>query len=244
MKYVLTLAVLSVILLTTFSVCTTMSSEPSDFEEVRDEVVGLFGTLLSPSIFTPASSEKLSVSVYGRSLTAEGEVPDFDGSFSDEIDEMTIFVGARLGGLGATIGFGQGSEFEFSQPIIVSVDYKTSLLENAPMVDAAIDFQYSIIALPDEENINVSVLGFGVFSINGLVSATALPIVEPYLGITLNYVYLNSDTEGYIDAWKPIPKAGVQVGFGPLSIGAELALIKNKHIDSAWIWNLGASVRF
>jgi len=171
-------------------------------------------------------------------------VTDFDGSVSDEVNEMTIFVSARLGGLGATIGFGEGSEFEFSQPVILSVDYKVGLLDSEPMLDAAIDVQYSMIALTDEEKIDVSALGFGVISINGLVSASLLPIVEPYLGLTLNYVYLNSDSEGLIDSWKPIPKVGVRAGFGLVSVGAELSLISNKYIDSAWIWNLGASVRF
>ena len=240
MRYVSILALVSVMLLATFPVCSVMAFD----EDVRDEVVGLFGTLLAPSIFTPASSERLAVSIYGRSLTAEGDVPDFDGTFSDEIDEMTIFVGARLAGLGLTLGFGQGSEFEFSQPIIVSVDYKVGLLEDEPVLDAAIDIQYSMIVLPDEEKIDVSALGFGVVSINGLVSANLLSLLEPYLGLTLNYVYLNSDTEGFINAWKPIPKIGVRAGFGLVSIGAEVALMKNKHIDSAWIWNLGATVKF
>ena len=126
----------------------------------------------------------------------------------------------------------------------MAVDYKAGLLENNPSLDAAIDFQYSMIVLPDEEKIEVSALGFGVISINGLISANLLTILEPYAGFTLNYIYLNSDTEGSINAWKPIPKVGLRVGFGAVAIGTELSLINNKYIDSAWMWNLGATVKF
>ncbi|MFC1714267.1 hypothetical protein ACFL6S_11405 [Candidatus Poribacteria bacterium] len=240
MRHLSVFFVLSVLLLTTFSVYSGMAFD----EDVREEVVGLFGTLQAPSIFTTAKSEQFSISLYGRSLNAEGEVPDFDGTFEDEIDELTIFASVRLNGLGLTAGFGEGSEFEFSQPVIVSLDYKAGLLENNPSADAAIDFQYSIIVLPDEEKIEVSALGFGVISINGLISANLLSIAEPYAGFTLNYVYLNSDTEGSIKAWKPVPKVGLRVGFGAVAISTELSLINNKHIDSAWMWNLGATVRF
>ena len=240
MRYVSVLAIFSVLLLIAFPICSGLAFD----EEVRDEVVGLFGTLLTPSIFTPASSEQFSVSLYGRTLTEEGEVPNFDGSFEDEIDQMTIFASARLSGLGLTLGFGQGSEFEFSQPVILSVDYKAGLLEDNPTLDAAIDVQYSMIALPDEEKIDVSALGFGVVSINGLISANLLTIVEPYAGLTINYIYLNSDAEGFIDVWKPVPKVGLRAGFGLVSIGAEVSFINNEHIDSAWMWNLGASVKF
>lgn len=241
MRYASVFAVL--LLLTTFPICSGMAFD----EDVRDEVVGLFGTLLAPSIFTTAGPEQFSVSLYGRSLTAEGEVPDFGETLEDakdKIDEMTIFASARLNGLGFTLGFGEGSDFEFSQPVILSVDYKAGLLKNDPRMDAAIDFQYSMIVLPDEEKIEVSALGFGVVSINGLISANLLSIAEPYAGVTLNYVYLNSETEGFIDVWKPIPKVGLRAGFGAISVGTELSFINNEHLDSAWMWNLGATVRF
>lgn len=213
-------------------------------DEVRKEVVGLFGTLLAPTPFTTASSEKLSVSVYGRTLTAEGKVPDFDGSLEDEIDELTIFVSGRMGGLGLTLGFSQGSDFEFSSPVILALDYKAGLLEKAPMVDAAVDVQYSMIILPDEENINVSALGFGVLSVSALVSADLLFLLEPYAGLTLNYVYLNSE-EDFIGVTKLVPKIGLQVKPFPLiKIGTELKFINNEHLESSWMWDIGASVRF
>ena len=157
---------------------------------------------------------------------------------------MNIYVNGRLSGLGLTLGFGEGNEFEFSQPIIVSADYKAGLIKNDPAVDAALDVQYSMIVLPDEETIDVSALGFGVVSINGLLSTNVIPILEPYAGVTLNYVYLNSDAAGFIEAWKAVPKAGLKANLGLLSIGSEVTFIVNKHIDSAWMWNLGASARF
>jgi hypothetical protein len=240
MRYMLIPTVLLILLLCVFPAFSIDTFN----EEVRDEVVGLFGALLAPSIFTSASSEQALISVHGRLLTAEGEVPNFDGSFEDEINEMTVYVSGRLSGIGLTLGFGEGSDFEFSQPVVVSVDYKASLMKNAPTVDAALDVQYSMIVLPDEEKIEVSALGFGVFSINGLVSANLLSIAEPYAGLTLHYVYLNSDAEGRIEAWKLIPKVGLRAGFRAVSVGTEISFINNKHIDSAWMWELGATVRF
>ena len=71
MRYFSVFFVLSALLFATFPVYSDTASE----EGVRDEIVGLFGSLLAPSIFTTAKSEQLSISVYGRSLTAEGEVP-------------------------------------------------------------------------------------------------------------------------------------------------------------------------
>ena len=114
MRYILMLAAFSALLLFTLSAYTDVVSD----EDVRDEVVGLFGTLLTPSIFTPASSEDTGFLIYGRKLTDEGEVPDFDGDIEDEIDEMAIFASGRIGGLGLTLGFGEGSDFEFSKPFI------------------------------------------------------------------------------------------------------------------------------
>ncbi len=242
MKHVSVLAVLSVLLLITFSTYTNAQFN----EDIRDEVVGLFGTLLAPSIFSTAHTDPLTISLYGRTLTSEGEVPDFDGDIRDSIDEMTIYAGVRLNDLGLTLGFGQGSAFEFSQPIILSVDYKHDLMPRYSMGSAAIDLQYSMIALPDEKNIKVSALGFGVVSVNGLVSMSMKLIpLEPYAGLTLNYVYLNSDTEGNIQVLKWIPKIGLRVTALPLiSASTELMFIKNKHLDSsAWMWNLGVSVR-
>ena len=241
MKYISVFAVLSILLLVVFPA--RADAKASD-EEMRDDVVGLFGVLLTPSVFTTASMENLSVSVYGRRVTGEGEVPDFDKNPKDEIDEMEIFLSGRMGGLGLTIGFGQGSQFEFSQPVILSVDYKTGFLEETPMLNAAADVQYSMILLPDEENINVSALGFGVLSVSGILSANLLFMLEPYAALTLNYIYLNSE-EDRIGVSRIVPKLGLQVKALPMiRVGAEVQIVNNKHLDSAWIWNLGASVRF
>jgi hypothetical protein len=212
-------------------------------DEVRNEVVSLFGTFLTPSIFTTAGPENFSVSLYGRTLTGEGEVPDFDEDPRDEIDELSIFVSGRMHGLGLTIGFSEGSEFEFSEPVIWSLDYKVGLLEESRKLDAAVDFQYSMITLLHEDEIKVSAGGFGVFSISGLVS-TNIPLVEPYAGLTLNYIYLNAEEE-FISLLKLVPKIGLQVK--PLRmfrVGTEIKLISNEHLDSAWIWDLGANMRF
>ena len=70
---------------------------------------------------------------------------------------------------------------------------------------AALDLQYSMIILPKEEKIRVSALGFGVVSINGLFSLNLLSLLEPYAGLTLNYIYLNSEEE-FIGVVKAIPK--------------------------------------
>jgi len=244
MKIISVFAVLSVLLLTVCTFGAPASSSVRLSKGERDEVVGLFGTLLAPSIFTTASSEKLSASIYGRTLTGEGKVPDFDGSVKDNIDSLQVFINGRLGDLGATIGFGQGNEFEFSQPLILSVDYKVGLLGGVPVVDAAIDAQYSMIYLPDEENIKVSAPGYGVVSLNGIVSADLLFLLEPYAGLTLNYVYLNSEEE-FISVWKPVPKIGAKIKLLPfVSVGTEVIFIINEHLNSAWMWNFGASARF
>ena len=212
-------------------------------EDVRDEVISLFGVILTPSTFTAASSEQAAFSLYGRTLTAEGEVPDFDEKPRDEIDEMALFLSGRISGMGLTLGFGQGSDFEFSQPLIISLDYKAGLLKENPNVDAAIDFQYTMITLPDEENINISALGFGVFSVTALVSANLLHLLEPYAGVSVNYIYMNSEDE-FINVWKPVPKVGLQVSVLPkIRIGGEIQFIDNKYLDSAWMWNLGVSLR-
>ena len=212
-------------------------------EEVRDEVVGLFGTILTPSIFTTPGAEEFGGSLYARTLTDEGEVPDFDEHPKNKIDEMTVFVSGRLKGLGLTLGFGEGSEFEFSQPVIVSFDYKVSLMEADPRMDAAVDFQYTMIALPDEETINVSTVGFGVFSIGGMISVD-LTLLEPYAGLNLNYIYLNSEEES-IEVWNLVPKLGLQIKPLPaVRIGAEMKFINNEHLESAWMWDLGVNVKF
>jgi len=220
-----------------------ISSNEIDKNE-RDEVVGLFGTILAPSIFSSAKAEKLSFSVYGRSITGEGEVPDFDGDVKEKIDSLQVFINARMGGLGATVGFGQGNEFEFSQPLIVSVDYKLTIPELLPIIDAAIDAQYSMIYLPKEKIIKVSAPGFGTASINGIVSANLLFILEPYAGVTFNYVYLDSEDE-FIKIWKTVPKLGLKLKILPVvNIGTELSFVDNKYINSSWIWNIGATARF
>jgi len=216
----------------------------SNKDEQKTEIVGLFGTLLAPSIFTTAKSEKLSVSLFGRAITGEGEVPDFSSDVKDKIDSLQIYINGRIGGFGATIGFGQGNEFEFSQPLILSVDYKLSLLKGVPILSAAIDAQYSMIYLPDEKTIKVSAPGFGVVSINGLVSANLLFFLEPYAGITLNYVYLNSKDNPF-SVWKPVPKLGLRLNLLPIvSIGSEVSFITNKVLNDSWIWNIGATAKF
>lgn len=243
MKYISVLAVVLVLLCASLPVRATVEFN----EDVRKDVVGLFGTLLAPSIFTTASMDQLTASLYGRTLTAEGVVPDFDGDIEAKIDDMTIFASARLHGLGLTLGFGPGNDFEFSQPIIISADYKISLVnQQDSVVNAAVDVQYTIISLPNEENIRVSALGFGVVSLNGLISAKLLYLLEPYAGLTVNYVYLNSDAEGDITVWKPVPKLGLRLNILPiLSATTEIMFIRNSHLDdSAWMWNIGASIRF
>ena len=212
-------------------------------EEVRDEVVGLFGTILTPSIFTTPEAEEFGGSIYARTLTDEGKVPDFDERPRDEIDEMAIFISGRFNRLGLTLGFGEGSDFEFSQPFIVSLDYKISFMEENPRADTAVDLQYTMIALPAEEAINVSAIGFGVFSIGGMVSAD-LMFLEPYAGLNLNYVYLNSEQE-FIEVWKLIPKLGLQVKPLPsVRIATEVKFINNEHLESAWMWDMGINVKF
>jgi hypothetical protein len=213
-------------------------------EEVRDEVVGLFGVLLTPSIFTPASSEDAGLLMYGRTLTDEGKVPDFDGDIEDEIDELAIFAGGRIRGVGLTLGFGEDSEFEFSQPFIASIDYKASLMKENPNLDAAVDIQYSMIVLTEEEEINVSATGFGVVTVSGILSARLFSVLEPYIGLAIHYVYLNSEEED-IRVLKPIPRAGLQIIlFSPLVVGTEVKFINNENLESAWMWDVGVGFRF
>jgi hypothetical protein len=221
------------------------ASSDNGKDKETTEVVGLFGTLLAPSIFSSAKSEKMGVSLYGRTITGAGEVPDFNKANPKKaIDSLQIYINGRISGFGATIGFGQGNEFEFKDPFILSVDYKLDLLKGVPVVDAAIDAQYSMIYLPDEKTIKVSAPGFGVVSINGLVSANLLFLLEPYAGVTLNYVYLNSKDNPF-SVWKTIPKLGLKLNLLPfVSIGSEVSFIKNEILNDSWIWNIGASARF
>lgn len=213
-------------------------------EEEQKEVVGLFGSLLAPSIFSTARTERLSASIYGGVVTGEGEVPDFDGSIKDSIDSLQVYVSGRLGRFGATLGFGQGNEFEFSQPFIISVDYKLGVPELIPFINVAIDGQYSMIYLPNEKIIKVSAPGFGVASVNGIISAKLLFFFEPYVSTTFNYIYLDSEDE-FIKVWKAIPKLGLKLNIIPVvNIGTEISFIKNKYLDSSWVWNMGVSVKF
>ncbi len=212
-------------------------------DKERNEIIGLFGTLLAPSIFSSGKSENICLSIHGRLITGEGEVPDFNKDVKDNIDSLQVYLNGRFGGFGATIGFGQGNEFEFSQPLIFSVDYKVGLLKKS-MINAAIDGQYSMIYLPQEKTIKVSAPGFGVASINGLISTNLLFLFEPYAGITLNYVYLNSKDKLYT-VWKPVPKLGLKVKVLPLvNIGSEVTFVMNDQINDSWLWNFGASIRF
>ena len=222
----------------------SFSSASTISEDEQKEVVGLFGSLLAPSIFSSARTENISASIYGGVVTGEGEVPDFDGSVKDNIDSLQVYINGRLGGFGATIGFGQGNEFEFSQPFIISVDYKFGIPEFIPFIDIAIDGQYSMIYLPNEKIIKVSAPGFGVASINGIISARLLFLLEPYAGATFNYIYLDSEDK-FIKVWKAVPKFGLKLNILPIAnIGTEISFIKNKYIDSSWVWNMGASVKF
>ena len=245
MKNIFILILVGMLLISVTPASILASSDNGKDKETNTEVVGLFGTLLAPSIFSSAKTEKLSVSLYGRKITSEGEVPDFNSDTpKDTIDSLQVYINGRIGGFGATIGFGQGNEFEFSQPLILSVDYKLDLLKGVPVVDAAIDAQYSMIYLPDEKTIKVSAPGFGVVSINGLVSANLLFLLEPYAGVTLNYVYLNSKDNPF-SVWKTIPKLGLKLNLLPfVSIGSEVSFIKNEILNDSWIWNIGASARF
>jgi hypothetical protein len=242
MKKVYILLFVGMFLLSVLPASVFASSKNKDEEQA--EVVGLFGTLLAPSIFTTAKSEKLSASLFARSITGEGEVPDFSGNVKDKIESLQVYINGRMGGFGATIGFGQGNEFEFSQPLILSVDYKVSLLKDTPILSAAIDGQYTMIYLPDKKTIKVSAPGFGVASINGLISADLLFFLEPYAGVSLNYVYLNSKDDPY-SVWKTVPKLGLKLKILPfISIGSEVTFITNNILNDSWIWNMGATVRF
>ncbi|MDQ1327705.1 MAG: hypothetical protein QG641_988 [Candidatus Poribacteria bacterium] len=243
MKKVYILLFVGMFLLSVLPVSVFASLDKNKDDE-RTEVVGLFGTLLTPSIFTTAKSEKLSASLFGRAITGEGEVPDFSGDVKDKVESLQIYINGRMGGFGATIGFGQGNEFEFSQPLILSVDYKVSLLKGVPILAAAIDGQYTMIYLPDRKTIKVSAPGFGVASINGLVSADLLFFLEPYAGVSLNYVYLNSKDDPY-SVWKTVPKLGLKLNILPfISIGSEVTFVTNKILNDSWIWNIGATARF
>jgi len=243
-KSVFILAIIGMLLISAIPASILASSDNGKDKETT-EVVALFGTLLAPSIFSSAKSEKIEASLYGRTITGAGEVPDFNKANPKEtIDSLQIYINGRIGGFGATIGFGQGNEFEFKDPFILSVDYKVDLLKDVPIVDAAIDAQYSMIYLPDEKTIKVSAPGFGVVSINGLVGANLLLFLEPYAGVTLNYVYLNSKDNPF-NVWKAIPKLGLKINLLPfISIGSEVSFIKNEILNDSWIWNIGASARF
>jgi len=236
--------IVSMVLLLIVSYLPTSVLADSEADEERKEVIGLFGSLLAPSIFTTARCESIQASIFGRIITGEGEVPDFSGDVKDNIDSLQLYINGRLAGFGATIGFGQGNEFEFSQPLILSVDYKIEFLDMIPVFDAAVDFQYSMIYLPDKKKtIKISAPGFGVASINGLFS-TNLLFIEPYAGITLNYVYLDSKEKLYT-VWKPVPKVGLMIKPIPFfCIGSEVSLIMNENLNDSWAWNFGARVRF
>jgi len=249
MRYISVFAVLAVLLVAIFPAYAADVSAADDNNERRDAVVGLFGALATPSIFTPASSERLGILLYGRTLTGEGQVPDFDKDDPEgEINALQIFAGARIGGLGLAIGFGTGDEFDFSKPFVLSADYKVGLMEDTPMLDAAVDVQYTTIFLTDDDSIDTTALGFGVFSVTGLLSAKLLRLAEPYAGLTLNYVYLNSgnaDEDGeFIGVLKLIPKIGLHVKFLPITVGTEIRFLNNKHLKSAWMWDFGAGIRF
>ena len=246
MKCLSFFAIISVLSLIALPVHAYLEPDIEFTDDVRDEVVSLFGAYLVPSVFTTASLDKMTVSLYGRTLTGEDEVPDFDGSSRDVIDEMNVYANVRMGGLGLTLGFGQGNAFEFSKPVVMSVDYKLNFMEEDSTVNTALDLQYSMIALRDEENIQVSALGFGVVSVNGLISAEVLHLLEPYAGITFHYIYLNSDLQGNIRVWKIVPKLGLRANILPaISATSEVTFIKNEHpVNSVWMWNIGVSVNF
>ena len=247
MKKIFLFAFVVVLIISIIPLNTIASSDKNDKDKERTEIVALFGTLLAPSIFCSAKPEKIGVSMYGRIITGEGEVPDFGTDVKGNIDSLQIYLNGRVGGFGATLGFGQGNEFEFSQPLILSVDYKLTLLKSA-LLNAAVDGQYSTIYLPDEKTMKVSALGFGVASINGLISANILFLLEPYAGVTLNYVYLNSKENSknkLYDVWKPVPKLGLKVKLLPfVSVGSEVSFVMNDIINDSWLWNFGASVKF
>jgi hypothetical protein len=243
MKKISIFAFVAVLLISIIPFNAMAISDKNDIDKERTEIVALFGTLLAPSIFCSAKPEKIGVSMYGRLITGEGEVPDFGTDVKGNIDSLQIYLNGRVGGFGATLGFGQGNEFEFSQPLILSVDYKLTLLKSA-LLNAAVDGQYTTIYLPDEKTMKVSALGFGVASINGLISANILFLLEPYVGVTLNYVYLNSKDDLYT-VWKPVPKLGLKVKLLPfVSVGSEVSFVMNDLINDSWLWNFGASVKF
>jgi len=243
MKKISIFAFVAVLLVSIIPLNAIASLDENDKDKERTEIVALFGTLLAPSIFSSAKPDKIGVSMYGRIITGEGEVPDFNTDVKGNIDSLQIYLNGRVGGFGATIGFGQGNEFEFSQPLILSVDYKLTLLKSA-LFNAAVDGQYSMIYLPDQKTIKVSAPGFGVASINGLISADILFLLEPYAGVTLNYVYLNSKDELY-DVWKAVPKLGLKLKLLPfVSVGSEVSFVMNDMINDSWLGNFGASVKF
>ncbi len=240
MKYVMILAVV-IFLSFGFS---SYAADTNISIPIRNEVVGLFGVLFTPSPFVPASMEGAGFLVYGRTITNEGEVPDFDGDIKSKIDESMIFASGRIGSLGLSVGFGQGSEFEFSQPFMASIDVKRYLLKDDPLFDAAVDLQYSMIVLTEEKEIHVAMPGFGVASVNGIMSARITSLVEPYIGLSFHFIYLNTE-EDFIGLLKVIPRAGLQVKlFSPITIGAEVKFINDQNLGSAWMWDIGAGLRF
>ena len=213
-------------------------------DESKEEVVALFGILLTPSTFAPASSTNLEFSIYGRTVTDEGQVPDYNGDFRGAIDQVPIFASLRMNGLGITAGFAQGSEFEFSQPFIAALDYKSDLLKEQTQIGASIDVQYAMIVVTDEKRVEISASGFGVFSVTGTVSANLLQVLEPYAGISFHYIYLNAG-EDRIRVARVIPKVGLQVTvLSPFILGSEIKLIRNQNLQSAWMWDMGVSLRF
>lgn len=234
---------LSIAVLTFTLIIAGVSASSGIDDKEREELVGVFGTLLAPTIFSSAKSESVSASIYGRTISGEGEVPDFRGNIRSTIDSLQIFVVGNFGNFGAGIGFGQGNEFEFSQPFIISADYRMSLFKDVPYLNFIVDAQYSMIYLPDGEKIKVSAPGFGVASLSGIVGSSLL-LFEPYGGVTYNYVYLNSEDEK-IRIGKLVPKVGLKLKILPfINIGSEVSFIRNVELRSSWVWNIGASARF
>jgi len=200
--------------------------------------------LFAPSSLTTTAEDNVVMTVYLRTNIKEGDVPT---DIQETLDNAERFACLRYKNWGLTVGWQGNMKLDIAEPYAMAIDYKIPLCFGKGDYGFAVDFKYSTKKI-QKSSLRRSILDFGVFSVNGLISKEIMSYFEIYGGATANYVYIDASSLIMDSLWKLVPLVGARVS---LSNYYDIQLIFelnrgriDSNSDPIWTWHLGASVGF
>jgi len=224
--------------------CPLRSEGESSNGSVEQGEIGINDILFAPSSFINAIEDNMMISTYIRTRTKEGDVPE---DFNETMDTAERFLAVRVGRLGVTLGWSEETDYNLSEPSILSVDYKYPLPYVQEKITFAVDLKFSTRKLPSLD-MRRAILDSGVFSITGLATRDFWTRFILYGGVTGNYIYKDACSEKLTDLWKPVPFVGLSINPFPRYNVHLVSELNRGRVDTSedpmWTWHLGVSIVF